>query len=364
MQFVDFKTEKNELKKNYNDAFNRVLNSGWYILGKEVESFEIEFAKYLGVSHVVGVANGLEAIQISLMALGIGEGDEVITTPLSAVATTLAILAVRATPVFIDIKKDGQIDEKLIEDKITNKTKAILPVHLYGHSCNMEKIRQIAIKNKLYLVEDAAQAHGSTYKNKMLGTIGDFGCFSFYPTKNLGALGDGGAIATNNEEFAKKCRQIRDYGQAKKYEHVIYGLNSRLDEIQAAFLREKLKFIKKMNIKRQSNATIYHKYLTSNKIELVSPSQDSLSNYHQFTILTKDRKNLQNYLKEKSIPTLIHYPITIPNQPMFNKKYKSLNLPIANQFADEVLSLPCGPYLKSKDIKLISNTINDYFHTS
>lgn len=360
MQFVDFKAEAKEYESSYQEAFSRTLHSGWYILGKEVEEFENKFAKYLGAKHVVGVANGLEAIQISLMVLGIGEGDEVITTPLSAVATTLAVMAVGATPVFVDIKEDGQLDENLVEQAITARTKAILPVHLYGNACNIQELNKISTDHDLYLIEDAAQAQGSSYQSKMLGTIGDLGCFSFYPTKNLGAIGDAGAITTNDEALATACKQIRDYGQESKYKHSRLGLNSRLDELQAAFLGEKLKTLDTMNDRRRNNAAIYTKLLDTTKLEIITPVPNSIPNYHQFVIKVKRRDDLQQHLKDLEIPTLIHYPILIPDQPLFKGKYDSLPIPIAHRLVNEILSLPCGPYMTKEQIEEVSNAINKY----
>ncbi len=358
MQFVDFKAEAKEFSELYHAAFTRTLDSGWYILGKEVESFEAEFADYLGSKHVIGVSNGLEAIQISLMALGIGPGDEVITTPLSAIATTLAIIAVGATPVFVDTKLDGQIDEALIKAAITPKTRAILPVHLYGNACAIEPIREIAKTHNLFVIEDAAQAHGSMYKQQMLGTIGELGCFSFYPTKNLGAIGDAGCITTNDDALATKCRQIRDYGQAKKYEHVVYGLNSRLDELQAALLREKLKHLNELNGRRSANAKIYLENLDKSKIDPILPLPSTQANYHQFVIRVKKRNELQTYLQQLNIPTLVHYPILIPDQPLFNREYADLNLPVSRQLTKEILSIPCGPYLSKAEVVQIAHAIN------
>lgn len=360
MQFVDFKAEAKEYSDQYTEAFTRTLDSGWYILGKEVESFESEFAQYLGAKHVIGVSNGLEAIQISLMALGISAGDEVITTPMSAIATTLAIIAVGAKPIFVDTKEDGQINEALIEAVITPKTRAILPVHLYGNSCSIELIKEIAKKHNLGLVEDAAQAHGSMYKSQMLGTIGDLGCFSFYPTKNLGAVGDAGCISTNSDELATKCRQIRDYGQAKKYQHVIYGLNSRLDELQASLLREKLKHLNELNERRTHNAKIYFERLDPNHVNIIKPLPSTKTNYHQLVIKVKQRDKLQAHLSGMGIPTLIHYPILIPDQPLFDNKYSKLDLPVARRLVTEILSIPCGPYLTKIEVEEISKTINSF----
>lgn len=356
--FNDFKSEAKEFGSIYQKTFKKVLDSGWYILGEEVKLFEKEFSHYLNSKYVVGVANGLDALQISLMVLEIGPGDEVITTPLSAVATTLAVLAVGATPVFVDLKPDGQIDENLIEAKITRKTKAILPVHLYGNFCQIDEIKKIAKKHHLYLIEDAAQAHGSTYKGKLAGTFGDLGCFSFYPTKNLGAFGDGGAITTNNKKLATLARSIRDYGQSKKYLHTCYGLNSRLDEFHAAFLRKKLKNLNKANRKRIYNSNIYLQAFKDNsKINLILPIKNSLSNYHQFVVKVENRNRIQEQLKNLGISTLIHYPILIPHQPFIKEKYKNIKLTQAEKFVNSILSLPCGPYLKSKQVKFIAKSI-------
>lgn len=358
MLFVDLKQEAKIYSKEYLKALERVVTSGWYILGQEVEAFEKELAKYLDVKHVVGVANGLEALQISLMALDIGKGDEVITTPLSAVATTLAILAVGATPVFIDTDKSGQINISKIEKGITSKTKAILPVHLYGNALHLDKLQQITNKHNLFLIEDAAQAHGSEYQGKKLGSIGNIGCFSFYPTKNLGAIGDAGALATNNDSLAKNFRQLRDYGQASKYEHTRYGLNSRLDELQAALLREKLKHLDELNAKRLANAKLYWELFEGvNGIQCIRAPKDSVSNIHQFVIKVQNRDIVQQKLKEDNIPTLVHYPILIPRQPMFKHKYSSLKLPIADHLVKEILSLPCGPFLTQKEVKLVAKAI-------
>ena len=355
--FNDFVSEVMDLRVEYQSAIDRVLDSGWFILGKEVQSFEAEFADYLGIKHVVGVANGLEAIQIALMALGIKSGDEVITTPLSAVATTLAILAVGATPVFVDLREDGQIDENLIEAAVTDKTKAILPVHLYGNSCAIVSISALAAKHNLVLIEDAAQAHGSKFGERKLGTIGKVGCFSFYPTKNLGAFGDGGALVTDDDQLADSFRQLRDYGQESKYKHIRYGLNSRLDELHAAILRVKLAHLDSQNTTRIRNATIYQDLFTQAGINFISPSSGTTPNYHQFVVKLKNRDHIQAQLKEKGIPTLVHYPILIPRQPMFGDQYAKLALPVADRLVSEILSLPCGPYLSETGVHQVAETI-------
>jgi dTDP-4-amino-4,6-dideoxygalactose transaminase len=353
INYLDFKKEASVRGEEYLSAVKRVINSGKYVLSSEVLEFEKKFAKYIGVKYCVGVANGLEAIQISLMALGIGSGDEVITTPVSAVATTLAILAVGAKPVFADVDKNGQIDVNQIEKLITKKTKAILPVYLYGQPLAVDQIKNICNKHKLFLIEDAAQAHGATFKGKTLGSFGDISCFSFYPTKNVGAIGDGGAVATNDKKLMEACSQIRDYGQSTKYVHTRFGLNSRLDELQAAILSVKLSYLDEDNQKRREIAKKYILGLSKIKeIKLILPSNINDSNFHLFVIRTKERDELKKYLEGEGIPSLIHYPITIPDQPMFEGKFASLKIPEARALVNEVLSLPCNPFFNIKDVEL------------
>lgn len=362
IKYLDFSEEVRVHKKEYLSTVQRVLESGSYILSSEVENFEKKFAKYLGVKYCVGTANGLEAIQIALMAYRIGQGDEIITTPISAVATTLAILAVGATPVFADVNGRGQIDSDQIEKLITKKTKAILPVDLYGQPCDLDKIKKICERYKLFLIEDACQAHGATFKNMKLGTFGDVGCFSFYPTKNLGAFGDGGALVTNDAKLAKVYRELRDYGQQKKYVHVRYGLNSRLDELHAALLSVKLKYLDGDNNKRRQVAKKYVENLKGIKnLELVLPDNIFDSNFHLFVIKTDRRDVLRDFLKAHGISTLIHYPITIPHQPMFGNKYKDLKIPVARKFVKEILSIPCHPFMGIKDVDYISEKIIEFF---
>jgi dTDP-4-amino-4,6-dideoxygalactose transaminase len=356
--FLDFEAEVKESEGEFLKVFKQVLHSNWYILGKEVENFEKEFAKYLGVKYCIGVGNGLEALQISLMALGIGADDEVITTPISAVATTLAILAVGAKPIFVDTDENGLLDTSKIEPVITKKTKAILPVHLYGQAVNLKEIQQLCKKYRLFLIEDACQAHGATYNGKKLGSFGGLNCFSFYPTKNLGAFGDGGAIVTNNKTLDKICREIRDYGQVKKYVHIRYGLNSRLDELQAALLKVKLKKIDQNNQKRRLLAKQYLKNLSDTNLEIVT--QNLEGNFHQFVIKTKKRNQLQKYLKENGIPTLIHYPVAIPDQPFLKNQYGKIKIPVARNFVNETLSLPVHPFLTIKEIDKICEYIKSF----
>lgn len=362
INYLDFPKEIKLRGNRYLSAVKRVFTSGAYVLSGEVSGFEGKFAKYLGVKYCIGVANGLEAIQISLMALGIGSGDEVITTPVSAVATTLAILAVEATPIFADVSENSQIDVDLIEELITKKTRAILPVHLYGQPADVAKLKRICKKHKLFLLEDAAQAHGATFKGRKLGTFGDIACFSFYPTKNLGAIGDGGAIVTNNANLAKIFAEIRDYGQESKYIHTRYGLNSRLDELQAAILSEKLKYLAKDNRKRRLLAKRYIKNLGNvSQLKIVLPARVDDSNFHLFVVRTEKRGGLKKYLSENGVPSLVHYPIAIPDQPMFGRKYKNIKIPEARSMVNEVLSLPCHPFMNFAQIDYISDKIKKFF---
>ena len=359
--FNDFKKEYLYLKREIDLAIKEVLISGRYILGKRVENFEQQFARYLDVKYCVGVGNGLEALQIALMALGIGKGDEVITTAHSAVATALAIKAVGAKPVFIDIDEYYHLDASKIEKKITSRTKAILPVHLYGQMVDIEKIKRIAKKHSLNIIEDVAQAHGSTYRGEKAGTFGGVGCFSFYPTKNLGAFGDGGAIVTNKKELFEKCRMIRNYGQKNRYEHEVYGLNSRLDEIQAAILSVKLRYLDKFNKRKQQLAKTYFKLLKDVKeIKLPKIRDNSQHNFHLFVIEAEKRNELMIFLEKNNIPTIIHYPIPIHRQKCFSE-FDSVKLPILESKVKKILSLPIHPFLKDNDIIYIVKKIKEFY---
>ncbi|MCJ7805528.1 DegT/DnrJ/EryC1/StrS family aminotransferase [Patescibacteria group bacterium] len=362
VKFNDFPKEAELRFSEYDKAFRRVLHSGWYILGEEVKKFEGEFSEYLKVKYCIGVGNGLEALQISLMALGIGKGDEVITTPLSAVATTLSIIAAGAKPVFVDANEVAQINADLIEKAITKKTKAVMPVHLYGQPAEIDKIKEICKKHDLFLIEDTAQAHGSICKGKILGTFGDVGCFSFYPTKNLGAFGDAGAIVTNNKKVAKICAEIRDYGQESKYVHLRYGLNSRLDELQATLLRVKLKYLNQDNRKKRKIAKRYIEKLKNIKgLKLILPEKWDDSNFHQFVIKTSKRDELRKYLATKGIPTLIHFPVPIPDQPFLKKDYGKAKIPVCRMLAKSVVSLPCHIMMTQAQVDEVVRAIKKFF---
>lgn len=362
--FNDFKKEYQSEKKDINKAMMRVAASGWYILGEEVRKFEKDFAKFIGTKHAIGVANGLEALQVILLALGIKKGDEVITTSLSAAATALAITSVGAKPVFVDIDDFYHIDSAKLANKITDKTFAIIPVHLYGQPAEMDKILAIAKKHKIYVVEDCAQSHGAKFKNKTTGSMGVAGAFSFYPTKNLGALGDAGAITMSDNSLAEKCRSIRNYGQKNRYEHETFGINSRLDELQAAILDVKLKKLANANKKRNTIANLYRKYLKGvREIKLPEERMGTTHAYHLFVIEAEKRDELQNFLKEKGIPTLIHYPIPIHKQKSF-KEFNSQALPETEKKVKQILSLPCHPYLSGKEVKFVADNIKLFYISS
>jgi dTDP-4-amino-4,6-dideoxygalactose transaminase len=358
--FVDFKEEYSDIKNDIDKAINTTLESGRFILGKQVKSFEKEFAAYNNSKYCIGTGNGMEALQLALMALDIKKGDEVITVANTAAATVLAIIFAGATPVFVDIKKDSyNIDPKEIEKAITDKTKAIIPVHLFGQTADMNPIIEIAKKHDLRVIEDACQAHGAEYKGKKTGSMGDIGCFSFYPTKNLGAYGDGGAIITNNKETDEKLRMLRNYGQETRYTHLLKGLNSRLDEIQAAILKVKLKHLDEYIIKRRRKAKLYGELIKNQEIITPIEKEDAKHTYHIYVIRTNQRDKLKLNLKNKEIQTLIHYPIPLHMQHAF-KELKHYNLPITEDHSKKILSLPIYPGLEDEKVEEIAKEINSF----
>jgi dTDP-4-amino-4,6-dideoxygalactose transaminase len=362
--FVDLKRQYKYLKKDIDRAICKVLKSTHFILGEEEQKFEREFAEYCGAKYGIGVASGTDALLISLRALGIGNGDEVITTPNTFTATVDAIVRNRARPVLVDIDPDTyNIDAAKIEKKITKKTKAIIPVHLYGLPAEMGRIMKIARKHKLFVVEDAAQAHGAEYKERKAGSFGITGCFSFYPAKNLGAYGDGGMIITSNKQLAEKLRMLRNYGSRKKYYHDFVGYNSRLDEIQAAILRVKLKHLNKWENKRRKHAALYRKLLKSiNEIVLPEEVKDLKHVYHLFVIRTKQRNALQKYLGSKGIQTGIHYPIPIDLEKAYRfLGYRKGDFPVTEKYDKEILSLPMFPELTDKEIRYTCREIVKFF---
>lgn len=360
----DFKTDAVNHGDELKQAFTAVLNSGWYILGESVSRFEQEFADFCQTNYCIGVANGLEAIQIALMALGIGPGDEVITTPLSAFATTLAIINCGAMPVFVDLDRNTlNIDGDKIEEKLTGQTKAILPVHLYGNPADLAKLTTLCQKHQLHLIEDACQAHGARYNDKHVGGFGTFGCFSFYPTKNLGAYGDGGAIVTTDKALAAKAKCLSDYGQVKKYEHDLIGLNSRLDELQAALLLVKLKQLPQDLERRAAIAQRYYQEIANPHIATLPSTPNAHSSFHLFVVKTPFRAVLQKHLTDNQILSHIHYPKGIHQQKAllnYCQKAETPDLPVCDQVTQEILSIPIHPTLDDSQVNKIVDTLNKF----
>ena len=360
--FASFIPMEKELDGELREAFERVLHSSWYISGNEVKNFEQKFAEYCNCAYCIGTGNGLDALMLSLKALSIGQGDEVIVPSNTYIATAFSVTLVGATPVFVEPDiRTFNIDPKLIESAITENTKAIIPVHLYGQACEMDTIIKISKEHDLYVIEDCAQAHGATYKGKRVGSFGDAACFSFYPGKNLGALGDGGAVVTNNKELAKKVRALGDYGSDYKYHHIYKGHNSRLDELQAAFLSVKLKHLDRMNKERCHIAKMYIEGIINDSIKTPTCIEDCEPVWHVFGIRCKERDALEKHLNDNGIGTSKHYPIPIHLQ----KCYRDLHiaegmLPIAEEISRTELSIPMYYGMSDEDIHCVIQTINEF----
>ncbi len=354
--FGDLRLQYQAIKIELDEAIQSVLNNGWFILGKNVSAFEKEFASYCGAAFAVGVGNGTDALQLALVACGVGPGDEVITAPNSAAFTALAISAAGAIPTFVDIDPDTyNVDPRKLAEAIGPRTKAIVPVHLYGQPADMDSILAIARKHNLFVVEDAAQAHGALYKGRRVGTLGDAGCFSFYPSKNLGAFGDGGMLVTDNPQIADEVRMLRNGGQKTRYDHQLLGVNSRLDELQAAILRVKLTYLEKWNKRRQHIAALYTALLGDSEVELPMEMPHAEHVYHLYVIRCQDRTALQKHLSEQGVETAIHYPVPIHLQ----GAYRWLNLgpgsfPVAERYAEQVVSLPTYPELTDLKVRQIA----------
>lgn len=349
-------SHKNEIEK----AISEVLEKGRYILGDNVSEFEKEFASYIGVTFAFGVGSGTESLHIALRACSVGPGDEVITVAHTAVATVAAITLCGAKPVFADIDPEYfTINPCLIERLITSRTKAIIPVHIYGQTANMEEILHVAKKNGLYVIEDCAQAHGAKFLGKKAGSIGDISCFSFYPTKNLGAIGDGGAVLTNDEFLAKRIRLLREYGWQERYISHLDGWNSRLDEIQAAILRVKLKYLDEDNGKRKYLAAIYSKNLPEQFISTPAIRSGCEHVYHLYVIKTRNRDQLAHYLSKNNIPSLIHYPVPIHLQPAY-QSFSGPDLSVTECISQEILSLPIYPELSEESVLEIIEKIKGF----
>ncbi len=349
-------------QEEYENKALEVLRSGWYILGKEVENFEQEFAGYVGTKYSVGLASGLDALWLAFRILGIGKGDEVIVQGNTYIASVMGITINDATPVFVEPDKYYQIDVDKIEEKITDKTKAILVVHLYGQAARMDKVTELCKKYNLRLVEDCAQSHGACFNGKMTGSFGDIGCFSFYPSKNMGAFGDAGAITTNDPELARLMKIYRNYGSEKRYHNMVVGANSRLDEMQAGLLRVKLKYIDEINAERTEIAAKYAKGITNPCVIKPEVANGSTNVWHQYVIrVPKYRDALMKHLADNNITTIIHYPIP----PHMSEAYKYLGieegtLPITEEYANEVLSLPIYCGMTDEEIDFVIGCINDF----
>lgn len=358
VKFVDLKKEFLSIKPEIDKAIKKVIYSGNFILGNQVDGFEKEWASYLGVKHAISVASGTDALFLSLKALGIGPGDEVIVPSFTFISTVSSVTHVGATPILIDSPDNFLVSSKGVENSISKKTKAIIIVHLYGMPADMKHILKIAKKHKLYIIEDSAQAHGAKYRGKLVGTMGDLGCFSFYPTKNLGSYGDGGAVVTNNSSLAKKISKLKNYGQSSKYFSDSDGYNSRLDEIQAAVLRVKLKHLDEWNIRRREIAAIYDSKLLG---EIKRLKRDSYiePSCHIYPIFIPNRDVVQKSLFNKGISTLIHYPVPVHLQKAYkDTKAKKKNFQTAVKASREEISLPIHPFMTDSEVSYVADSVN------
>lgn len=362
--FVDLKIQYQSIKESIDRAIQNVIDETAFIGGPSIKKFEETFASMLGVKHCIGVANGTDAIYIALKMLGVGDGDEVITTASSWISTSETISQTGAVPVFVDIDPDTYtIDPRLVEAKITARTKAIVPVHLYGQAAHIGDLRTLCKKHNLFLVEDCAQAHFSKEDGQYVGTFGDAATFSFYPGKNLGAYGDAGAVVTNNDELATKMRMYANHGALKKHEHHIEGINSRLDTIQAAVLLTKSAHILKWTDQRIANAARYSQLLDDVKeITLPTVRPDTVHTFHLYVIRTSERDGLKDFLTKNGIQTAIHYPTILPLLPAYNELgYTAEDFPIAAAYQKEILSLPLYPELTEEQITFVSEQIRKFF---
>lgn len=360
---LDLKAQYLSIREEINDIVKEVLESGNYIMGKYVSDFEKDFAHYCGVKHAIGVANGTDALLLTLDALGIGPGDEVITTPFTFFASAEVISRLGATPVFVDIEPDTyNINVLELEKAITPKTKAIIPVHIFGQPVNMSKVIEIAEKKNLHIIEDACQAIGSTYKGKKVGSFGKAACFSFFPTKNLGGYGDGGIITTNDDELAQKIRILRVHGSNPKYYHSVVGYNSRLDALQAAMLQVKLKYIDKWNQKRKEKAEIYNRELQLLPLKLPVVKEDRDSVFHLYIIETEERDVLLKHLEENGVSSGVYYPVPLHLQEVYNElNYPVGTFPVSEKASKGTMALPLYPELSVDDQQYVIDVIKNFF---
>lgn len=358
--FLDLKAINAKYKDEIKARIDKVLDSGWYLLGEQNKQFEGNFAAYCGARYCIGCANGLDALRLIIKAYGFGKGDEIIAPANTYIASILAITDNGCTPVLVEPDLDTyNINPDLIEAKITDKTKAILVVHLYGQAVKMDKIWALAKKYNLKIIEDSAQAHGAYYNDKRVGSLGDASGFSFYPGKNLGALGDGGAVTTNDEELAQKIRALANYGSHKKYENIYQGLNSRLDEIQAAVLDVKLKYLDSDNAKRKEIAQYYLQNIKNPLIYLPQTYSENSHVWHVFVVRVNDRARFQSYLNDNGIQTIIHYPIP-PHKQECYKELNHLSFKITEQIHSEIISIPISPVMSDNEIQKVVEVINSY----
>jgi dTDP-4-amino-4,6-dideoxygalactose transaminase len=355
--FLDLGRLHQSIREPLDEAYHRVVDSGWFIMGPELEAFEAEFAQYCEVKHCIGVGNGLEALHLLLRAYGIGPGDEVIVPSNTFIATWLAVTECGAIPVPVEPDIDTHnIDPALIAAAITSRTRAIMPVHLYGQPADMDPINALAAKHGLIVIEDAAQAQGARYKGRRAGSLGHAAATSFYPGKNLGALGDGGAVLTNDDAIAEKVKQLRNYGSKVKYQHDLAGYNSRLDEMQAAFLRAKLTVLDEWNARRKDIATQYSTLLAGTSIVLPFVPEYAEPVWHLYVIRSKQRDALKAHLEQQGVATVIHYPIP-PHRQACYQSYQAENLHIAEILAEEVLSLPMSPAMSIEEVECVAHAI-------
>ena len=361
IKFLDLHKVNERFRSEIDAAAKRVLDSGWYLLGKEVEKFEADFAAYCGTKHCIGVANGLDALNLIIKAYGFGPGDEIIVPANTYIATILAVSENGATPVLVEPKWETRlIDEDLIESAITPRTKAIMVVHLYGRVMNMSKVWGLARKYDLKIIEDSAQSHGAMFEDRRCGNLGDASGFSFYPGKNLGCLGDGGCVTTNDDDLAEKIRAIRNYGSDYKYHHVYKGVNSRLDEIQAAWLGVKLPHLDADNARRREIAKRYCSEIRNPRIEL--PQWPDLENghvWHVFAVTCKERDCLDRHLTDNGIQTNIHYP-TPPHKQGAYQELSHLSFPVSERIHREILSLPISPVLADEEVERVISVVNAF----
>lgn len=361
IQMVDLKAQYHAIEEEIDAKIKEIIHSSHFIIGNNVTEFEKEIAAYYDTKHAIGVASGTDALHLAILACGIGKGDEVITTPFTFIATAEAITYTGARPVFVDIdEKTFNIDVKKIKKAVTKKTKAILPVHLFGLSADMEKIKGLADEYKLKIIEDCAQSFGAEYKGKKTGAIGNAGCFSFFPSKNLGCYGDGGMVIMNDDNMAEKIRMLRNHGQKVRYYHSVIGYNSRLDEIQAGILRVKLKRIDDYNRKRGRNAQLYTEGLKGSGIITPSESEGYYHVFHQYSIRTSKRDSIQNGLTKAGIASAIYYPVPLHLQESYKELgYKKGDFPVSEAAASDIISLPMYPELTAEQIDEVCKTIKE-----